>query len=71
MFVITKDSHTQTLWLSSITKLDKFYQFAFLCKNSFAFNGEYKDMEYTKKVIKKCHEMWYNFFHKENEIPII
>lgn len=41
------------------------------CKNSFAFNGEYKDMEYTKKVIKKCHEMWYNFFHKENEIPVI
>ena len=34
-------------------------------KNCFAFNGEYKDMEYTKNVILKCHEMWKNLFYKD------
>ena len=36
-------------------------------KNIFAFNGEYKDMEYTKNVINKCHKMWKNFFNKKIE----
>ena len=40
-------------------------------KNHFAFNGEYKDIDYTRNVIKKCHEMWYNYYFEQNQINVI
>ena len=34
-------------------------------KNSFGLNGEFKDMDYTNRVIESCHDMWVEKFSNE------
>lgn len=40
-------------------------------KNCFAFDGKYKDMDYTRRVIDKCHEMWKVKFHTDSDDNVL